>query len=106
MYYIVESLGGSTAICLFKGFYWILPKVRNYKTLEGQNNFGVILLQKTGFPGDAAVKNPPAVQETQVWSLGWEDPLEKGMATHSSILGQRSLVGYSPCGCKESNTTE
>ena len=28
------------------------------------------------------VKNPPAVQETQVWSLGWEDPLEKGMATH------------------------
>ena len=33
------------------------------------------------------VKNPPAVQETQVQSLGHEDPLEKGMATHSSILG-------------------
>ena len=32
------------------------------------------------------VKNPPAVQETQVSSLGQEDPLEKGMATHSSIL--------------------
>ena len=32
------------------------------------------------------VKNPPAVQETLVRSLGWEDPLEKGMATHSSIL--------------------
>ena len=32
------------------------------------------------------VKNPPAVQETQIWSLGWEDPLEKGMATHFSIL--------------------
>ena len=32
------------------------------------------------------VKNPPAVQETQVRSLGWEDPLEKGMATHPSIL--------------------
>ena len=31
------------------------------------------------------VKNLPAVQETQVQSLGWEDPLEKGMATHSSI---------------------
>ena len=40
----------------------------------------------TGFPGDSAVKNPPAVQETWVWSLGWEDPLEQGMATHSSIL--------------------
>ena len=33
-----------------------------------------------------AVKNPPAMQETQVQSLGWEEPLEKEMATHSSIL--------------------
>ena len=32
------------------------------------------------------VKNPPAMQETWVLSLGWEDPLEKGRATHSSIL--------------------
>ena len=32
------------------------------------------------------VKNPPAVQETWVQSLGWEDPPEKGMAIHSSIL--------------------
>ena len=36
------------------------------------------------------VKNPPAMQETQVWSLGWEDPLKKGMATHSSILARRT----------------
>ena len=35
------------------------------------------------------VKNLPAVQETQVRSLDWEDPLEKGMATHSSILAWR-----------------
>ena len=35
------------------------------------------------------VKNPPAMQETQVQSLGWEDPLEKGMGTHSSILAWR-----------------
>ena len=47
--------------------------------------------------------------ETRVWFLGWEDPLEKGMATHSSILpgeshGQRSLVGYSPWGHKELDT--
>ena len=33
-----------------------------------------------------SVKNLPAMQETQVQSLGWEDPLEKGMASHSSIL--------------------
>ena len=35
------------------------------------------------------VKNPPAIQETWVWSLGWEDPLERGKATHSSILAWR-----------------
>jgi len=35
------------------------------------------------------VKNPPAMQETWVQSLGWEDPLEKGMSTHSNILAWR-----------------
>ena len=35
------------------------------------------------------VENPPAMQETRVRSLGWEDPLEKGMATHSSLLAWR-----------------
>ena len=35
------------------------------------------------------VKNPPAMRETWVQSLGWEDPLEKGKATHSSILAWR-----------------
>ena len=39
-----------------------------------------------GFPGGSAVKNPPAMQEAQIRFLGWEDPLEKQMATHSSIL--------------------
>ena len=39
-----------------------------------------------GFPGDSVVKNLPAVQEMWVISLDQEDPLEKGMATHSSIL--------------------
>ena len=56
------------------------------------------------------VKNPPAIQETPVLFLGWEDLLEKGMAMQSSILPcripQRSLVGYSPWGHKESDTTE
>ena len=36
--------------------------------------------------GGAVVKNPPAMQQTQVQSLGWEDPLEKEMATHFSVL--------------------
>ena len=39
-----------------------------------------------GFPDGLAVKNPPAMQETQVQSLGWEDALEEEMTTHSSIL--------------------
>ena len=57
------------------------------------------------------VKNLPAMQETQVQSLGQEDSQEKGMATHFSVLtgefhGQRSLVGYSPWGRKESDATE
>ena len=50
------------------------------------------------------VKNPPAVQEAWVQSLGWEDPLEKGKATHSSILAW--IIPYSPWGRKESDTTE
>ena len=55
------------------------------------------------------VKNPPVMQElqeTQVHSLGWEDPLEEEMAIHSGIFlpgkfhGQRSLVGCSPWHCR------
>ena len=39
------------------------------------------------------VKNPPAMRETRVGSLGWEDPLEEGMANHSSILAWRIPMG-------------
>ena len=46
------------------------------------------------------VKNPPAMRETWIQSLGWEDPLQKGMATHSSILAWRVH------GVAESDTTE
>ena len=44
------------------------------------------------------VKNLSAMQETQVQSLGWEDPLEKGMATHCSILAWRIPVDREPGG--------
>ena len=54
----------------------------------------------SGFPGSKRPsslvaqmgKNLPAMWETWVWSLGWEDPLEEGMATHSSTLAWRILV--------------
>ena len=42
-----------------------------------------------GFPVAQTVKSLPEMQETQVWSQDWEDPLEKDMATHSSILAWR-----------------
>ena len=51
------------------------------------------------------VKNPPAMQETWVWSLGWEDPLEKWKATQSSILAWR-IPWACPWDRKESGTTE
>ena len=55
-------------------------------------NFIYKYINNEGFPGSSAIKNPPAMQETQeMWvrSLGWEDPLEESMATHSSILAWR-----------------
>ena len=67
---------------------------------------------RSGFDGASlvaqTVKNPPAMQETQVQSLGREDPLEKELATHSSILAWRipwtEEIGR--LSCKESDTTE
>ena len=57
------------------------------------------------------VKNLPAMQETQVQSLGQEDPLEEEMATGSSVLaceshGQGSLVGCSPWGRRETQLSD
>ena len=66
------------------------------------------------FPGGSVVKNLPAMQKmqkTQVRSLGKEDALEEGMTTTPVFLpgefhGQRSLMGYSSWGRRESDTTE
>ena len=51
-----------------------------------------------GFFGGSVVKNLPAMQETQVQSLGWEDPLEEGMSTHSSIHAWRISWTEEPVG--------
>ena len=64
-----------------------------------------------GFPDGSVVKNPPAVQEPQAPSLSWKDPLEEGIATHSSILAWRipwteELSGLSPWGHEELDMTE
>ena len=56
-------------------------------------------IEYLGFPDGSAVKNLPAMQElqeTQVWTLGQEDPLEKEMSTHSSILAWKILWTEEP----------
>ena len=50
------------------------------------------------------VKNPSAMWETWVWSVGWEDPLEKGIATHSSILAWRILWTKEPGGLQSTGS--
>ena len=67
---------------------------------EERNHAFKIVRQSLGFPSSSVVKNPPAMRETWVRSLGWEDPPEKEKATHSSIL-----VWRIPCR-KESDMTE
>ena len=73
-----------------------------------------LILRRT-FPGAflvaQLVKNPPTMQETPVWFLGWKVPLEEGMATHSSILGWRTPWTEEPGGAtvhgvSESDKTE
>ena len=56
------------------------------------------IIEILGFPVAQMIKNPPAMQETQVRSLGQEDPLKKEMATHSSILAWRILGTEEPGG--------
>ena len=58
-----------------------------------------------------AVKNLPAMQETRIWFLGWEDPLRRAWQPTPAFLpgkshGQRSLEGYSPWGRKDLDKTE
>ena len=90
--------------------------VVNYWT-GGKKNRWLTLFQKCSClwnpasPGGSDSKESACKWEAWVQSLGWEDPLKKGMATHSGILpgefhGQRSLAGCSSWDHKESDTTE
>ena len=83
----------------------------NSTTANSHHSFDIKLLSGEASLVAQTVKNLPAMQETQVQSLGWEDPLEKGMATAPVFLsgeshGQRRLAGYSPQSHRESDTTE
>ena len=72
--------------------------MRNTESDEGNNSQASLVAQ--------LVKKLPAMQETWVRSLSWEDPLDKGKATHSSIQPGELHGLYSPWGRKESDMTE
>ena len=81
---------------------WFLPLAKGFKIHLEPHSFILYSISQL-------VKNLPEVWEIQVWSLGWENPLKKGMVTHSSILDWRipwNLAGYSPWGCKKWDMTE
>ena len=67
-------------------FFFLVHFFKNYVKI--QKTWGSLVAQE--------IKNLPSVQENQVQSLGWEDPLEEGMATHSSILAWRILWTEEP----------
>ena len=78
--------------------------LKQMKMYQIMKTFGASLIAQS-------VKNPPAMQQTQVQSLGWEDPLEKEMASHSSILAWRipwieEPGGLQSTGLQEWDTTE
>ena len=73
------------SFCL--GYNWDFPCMRHTEGKFSQTNmFWMWYFQNQGFPSCSAVNNQPAMQEIQVQPLGWEDILEKEMATHSNIL--------------------
>ena len=94
-----------TTILLWDSISWILwlPRLRSHEVFDSMflliictclessdiSIFYFFLETPRVFPVAQKVKNLPAMQETRVWSLGQEDPLEKGIAVHSSILAWR-----------------
>ena len=104
---VLEISLGKVAFCFLKGKHLTI-QLNNSTGLLGVNYINCSLANSLVAQ---SVKNLPAVQETQVWSLGWEDPLEKEMATHSSILAWKiswteEPGGLQSMGRQESGTTE
>ena len=108
IYHVLEIVHKNVSLPIYtlhtEGYHMQLFLVRYHIQRLNGSMLGASLVAQT-------VKRLPAMRETRVRFLGREDPLEKEMAIHSSTLawkshGQRSLIGYSPWGRKESDTTE
>ena len=85
--------------------------VETFTLAKAEDNVHLLFHTMITFPVASLVaqmlKCLPAMWETRVQSLGWEDSLEKDMATHSSTLSWKiPWTSYSPWGCKELDTTE
>ena len=111
---IIRLFQNQWLLWLHKGTHFsvlFLPKFTQYCQIKYKMPRMALVIFGKNLHWMAQTKNPPANQETWVWSLCWEDSLEEGMATHSfSCLenhhGQRSLEGHSLRGHKESDMTE
>ena len=92
--------------CLYLGFAW--PQLRTHAS--GNPSFLLFCTCTLASLVAQTVKNLPVMQKTWIWSLGWKDPLEKGMATHSNILAWKfpwtEESVYSPWGSKKLDMTE
>ena len=106
--------GGSEQRKIRSGAHSSLDSEWQPRALESRQSGSSLLFQHgsilPGFPGGSDSKES-AMQETEVWSLGQEDPLEKERQPTPAFLpgefhGQRSQAGYSPWGHKESDTTK
>ena len=94
-----------------KHFFWMFASIKrqfNFQITENTTN-SELAIRKV-FPGGSLVKNLPARQELWVWSLSWQDPLQKEMATQSSILAweipwTEETDGLESIGSQESDTT-
>ena len=76
-------------LVFFVSFVFVKFILSYFQTLYSFGGNYHTLWNMTGFPSSSAVKNPPAMQETQIWPLGWKDSWEEGMETHSGILAWR-----------------
>ena len=93
-------ISGSSAFSKSSLYIWkflihvlLKPSLKDFEhyfaSMWNEHNCMVVWTFFGASPVAQMVKNLPAVHETWVWSLGWEDPLKEGMATHFSILAQR-----------------
>ena len=100
----------NTCICIT---YTYIPNMMSIHTyIQVSTNLLLHVYRSDYIPRGSDSKESAAMKETRVWSLGWEDPLEKEMATHSSILAWRIQWAeepgrlQSPWGRKDLDTTE